>query len=291
MSILRYLKTLAAVERHGTFAAAAEHVGLTQSAVSVQMRKLEETLGVALFDRSGRAVVLTEAGRRTLGHAAKIVQLFTQMSQGVSDEDLTGTLRAGGIMTVLLGDAVDSVAMFRQRYPNVDLHLTPGGSIELLTLVEKGRLDCALIVKPPHPIEGALRWRSLRQEPFVLLTAPGEASTDIEWLLTRQPFIRYDRHSHGGSLVERFLKRKRYAPDEALETDSIEMICLLVARHAGVAIVPRTPMLDVLAVDVREIDLGSDVFHREIGLVERVDNPNAHLVGDFWTTLRVGAMD
>ncbi|XAH23500.1 LysR family transcriptional regulator [Xylophilus sp. GW821-FHT01B05] len=283
--MIRYLNTLAAVARYGTFAAAGDRVGLTQSAVSIQMRRLEEALGIELFDRSGRSAVLNEAGRRALVHAEQIVLLFGQMSQGVADAELTGTLRAGAITTELLGDVVGAMAAFRKQFPNVEVHLTPGASVDLIAMVEKQLLDCALIVKPAYPLEGPLHWRPLRQEPFVLITAQGEKSSDVPWLLANRPFIRYERHSHGGSLVERFLKRKKYALKEAMETDSVEAIGLLVARGIGIAITPRTPALKVLGLKLRQIELGADTFYREIGLVERADNPRAHLNGDFWRAL------
>ncbi|QHI99454.1 LysR family transcriptional regulator [Xylophilus rhododendri] len=284
--MIGHLQTLAAIARHGTFAAAADRIGLTPSAVSVQMRKLEETLGVALFDRSGRNAVLNEAGRRALLHAEQILELFGQMASGVDDAALTGTLRAGAVMTELLGSVVNALPLFRQRFPKVELQLTPGASAELIGLVEQQRLDCAVIVRPAYPLEGVLHWRALRQEPFVLIAAADERSDDVPWLLAHRPFVRYDRRSHGGHLVDRFLRRKRYVLDEALETDSIEAIVLFVARGGGVAIIPRTPVLQSLRAQVREIELGVDTFYREIGLLERTDNPRAHLNGDFWMALK-----
>ncbi|KAF1023994.1 MAG: HTH-type transcriptional activator CmpR [Paracidovorax wautersii] len=287
--MINYLQTLAAVARYGTFVAAGDRLGLTQSAVSIQMRRLEETLGIQLFDRSRRTAVLTEEGRRALGHAEKIVELFGQMVQGVDDANLTGALRAGAITTELIGNVVGVMAAFRARFPNVEVHLTPGASTELLAMVEKQQIDCALIVKPAYPLEGALHWRPLRQEPFVLIAPPRETRRDAAWLLANRPFIRYDRRSHGGSLVERFLKRKKYAPREAIETDSIEAIGLLVARGLGISILPRTAALQVMGARVQEIGLGVDTFYREIGLVERTDNPRAALNGELWLALQQAA--
>jgi DNA-binding transcriptional LysR family regulator len=286
--VIRYLATLSAVARHGTFAAAGDRLGLTQSAVSIQMRKLEQTLGIDLFDRSGRTAVLNEAGRRALAHAERIVALFGQMAHGVADADVTGTLRAGAIGTELLGNLVDALTVFRERFPNVEVHLTPGSSVELVALVENQRLDNALIVKPAYPLEGGLRWRPLRTEPFVLIVPRNEASDDVAWLLANRPFIRYERLSHGGSLVERFLRRKKYPVRESIETDSIEAIGLLVGKGAGIAILPRTPTLKVIGAQVREIELGADTFYREVGMVEHADNPRAHLNGDFWRALVAG---
>jgi len=289
--MIRYLTTLVAVARYGTFSAAGDRVGLTQSAVSIQMRKLEEALGVSLFERSGRTAVLNEAGRRALVHAEQIVLLYGQMADGIADEELTGTLRAGAITTALLGDVVEAMITFRKRFPNVDVHLTPGASVELIVQVEKQLLDCALIVKPAYPLDAALHWRPLRQEPFVLIAPQDEKCNDVLWLLSHRPFIRYDRHSHGGNLVERFLKQKKYSIKESIETDSIEAIGLLVERGAGVAILPQSPALKVIGAKIREIELGVDTFYREVGLIERTDNPRAHLNGDFWRVLNGEMLD
>jgi len=283
--MIAYLKTLCAVARHGTFAAAGDRVGLTQSAVSVQMRRLEQDLDLQLFDRSGRAAVLNANGRRVLAHAERIVGLYGQMAEGVADADLTGTLRVGAITTSLVSDVVDATARFRKRFPKVELYLMPGMSTELISLVEKERLDCALIVKPAFPVEGALRWRTLRQEPFVLITPPQERSSDVAGLLARRTFIRYDRRSYGGGLVNRFLNRKRLAVNEFVEMDSVETIALLVARGLGVAIVPRSPALQALGIGVREVELGEDTFYREIGMVEPAGGARAHLAADFWKVL------
>ena len=73
--MLRELKTFIAVARHGTFAGAGERIGLTQSAVSAQIQRLEESLGFQLFDRTGRSATLNAAGRDTLALAEHIVTL------------------------------------------------------------------------------------------------------------------------------------------------------------------------------------------------------------------------
>ena len=74
--MIRELKTLIAVAQHGTFAAAGQHIGLTQAAVSAQMKRLEAALGVALFERSGRAAVLTKRGQETLQQAQALIALY-----------------------------------------------------------------------------------------------------------------------------------------------------------------------------------------------------------------------
>src|SRR6202008_2836076 len=81
--MLRELKTFVAVAHHGTFAAAGMHIGLTQSAVSAQIRNLEQALGIRLFDRTGRQALLNAAGQRALPMAREMLENFRRM--GVRD--------------------------------------------------------------------------------------------------------------------------------------------------------------------------------------------------------------
>jgi DNA-binding transcriptional LysR family regulator len=283
--MIQYLQTFVAVARLGSFSAAGDRLGLSQSAVSTQMRKLEESIGNELFDRQRRGTVLTHAGRRALTVAERIVGLYDDMRNGLEDELLSGTLRAGSIMTGLLGEVIDAVVDFRKRYPNTDVHLTPGSSAELLAMVEKHILDCALIVKPPFPVHGLLSWRPVRNEPYVLWVPQWRKDSDVGELLATQPFIRYDRRSHGGASIDHFLKQRKHSVKEFMEVDSVETIAMLVARGLGVAILPSTPSLKKLGLEIREISLGEHTFFRQIGLIERLDNPRAHLNNEFFDSL------
>lgn len=94
------LRTFIAVASHGTFAAAGERIGLTQSAVSSQIKRLEESLGFALFDRTGRSTTLNTAGGETLARAEEIVALFAKLGELPSDENAHGSLRIGAIASV-----------------------------------------------------------------------------------------------------------------------------------------------------------------------------------------------
>lgn len=283
--MLSYLQTFNAVAQYGTFAAAGDRIGLTQSAVSVQMRKLEAALGFAVFDRTGRKAVINDAGKRVLAHAQQVALLLGQMKTGVTDAQLHGSMRVGSITTSLLGDIPHALQNFHQRFAQVGVSLVPGMSMELLAMVEARRLDCALIVKPNYPLEGVLRWQPLRQEPFVLITPEREMSSHVEQLLAQHAFIRYERQSHGGSLVDRFLKRHKYKVRDAVEIDSIETMVLLVSRGLGVAIIPRTPALAMLKHSVREVGLNDGTFYRTVGLVSRSDCPQMHLNTDFFNSL------
>ncbi len=89
------LQTFITVCRHGTFAAAGERIGLTQSAVSSQIKRLEETLGFELFDRTGRSATLNAAGETTLARAEEICSLYAKLGELPDDATNRGLLRIG----------------------------------------------------------------------------------------------------------------------------------------------------------------------------------------------------
>ncbi len=101
---LRALRTLQAIARHGSFAGAGKAVGLTQSAVSLQVKALEEEFGAPLFDRSRRLPVLTEAGRIVVARSAEVLALYDDIAAALGDErSLAGRLRVGAVQTALVG--------------------------------------------------------------------------------------------------------------------------------------------------------------------------------------------
>ncbi|MFN9588342.1 MAG: LysR family transcriptional regulator, partial [Pseudomonadaceae bacterium] len=94
------LRTLIAVARYGTFSAAGERIGLTQAAVSGHMRRLEESLGFALFDRTGRSATLNAVGLRTLARAEALVAGFDALGEPTQDEEWAKPLEIGAIASV-----------------------------------------------------------------------------------------------------------------------------------------------------------------------------------------------
>src|SRR5471032_838218 len=132
--MLRELKTFIAVTRHCTFAAAGMHIGLTQSAVSAQIRQLEQVLGgVQLFDRTGRQATLNAAGTRALPLAKEILETFNRMAVPVDANEYRGELKVGAITTAQTGLLPQALVRLRQAAPTVECKLVPGVSLELLS--------------------------------------------------------------------------------------------------------------------------------------------------------------
>jgi len=268
--MIRELTTLVAVARHGTFAAAGEQIGLTQSAVSAQMQRLEASLGHPLFDRTGRSATLNDAGREALALAEEILVLLARLQDrhAVSPQ-AAGSVSVGAIASVQTSFLADALAAFRGARSGWKVRVVPGVSLSLLGQVDAGELDYAVIIRPPFALPAELDSHTLAKEPFVLLAPRAFARHTWRDALVGLPFIRYDRRSFGGGQVDRFLRRMRIEVDDAIELDELQGIVQLVARGLGAALLPLTPGLGKLPRAVVALALGDDTFYREIVLVER----------------------
>jgi len=267
--VISELRTLLAVARYGTFAAAGARIGLTQAAVSGHIRRLEAALGFALFERTGRSAVLNAAGLRTLARAEDIVTRFDQLGEPTGDEDWTGSLKIGAIASVQPTALARALMQFRQRFPRCRVHLSPGVSLNLMDQVDAGELDLAILIRPAFDLPGDMQWRPLLREDYVLLAPSAMAGDDWRRLLGEQPFIRYDRGSFGGRQVQRFLREASVQVLEWIEIDDIQAMVSLVAKGLGVAIVPLTEAIRPLPPGVRPISLGPQAIYREIGVLHR----------------------
>ncbi|WP_222832666.1 LysR family transcriptional regulator [Pseudomonas sp. SC3(2021)] len=272
--MLRELKTFLAVARHGTFAAAGLHIGLTQSAVSAQIRNLENALGIRLFDRTGRQATLNAAGQRALPMAQEMLAIFSRMAVDDAVSEFRGELKIGAVATAQTGLLPQALLRLRQQAPGLEPKLVPGVSLNLLSQVDAGEVDLAIMIKPPFELPKELSAQVIRREPFVLIVPPQVEGDDPLRLLADRPHVRYDRNSFGGRLVTRFLREQRIEVNVALELDELEAIVKMVESGLGVSLLPRAGLWLEHPLKVRVIELGELTFYREMVLLQRYSQRN-----------------
>ena len=266
--MIRELKTLVAVAREGTFAAAGDKIGLTQAAVSAQMQRLQAELGCALFDRTGRSARLNKMGQQILGQAQELLRLYDSLGSATDGVPAT-VVQIGAISSVQRSLLPDALAALHRQTPGCRTRVLPGLSMELLNMVDAGEIDMAALIRPPFAMQSDLLWTTLAREPFRLIVPRAVGGDDWLALLSTQPFVRYDRASFGGRQVDRFLRQMQLPLREVCEVDELDAIVKLVANGVGAALIPQTASLRRWPAAVRAIDLGSHTFHRDIGLVHR----------------------
>jgi DNA-binding transcriptional LysR family regulator len=272
--MLRELKTFLAVARHGTFAAAGLHIGLTQSAVSAQIRNLEQALGIRLFDRTGRQAMLNPAGQRAVPMAQEMLAIFSRMAISEDVSEFRGELKIGAVATAQTGLLPQALLRLRQQAPGLEPKLVPGVSLNLLSQVDAGEVDLAIMIKPPFELPKELSAQVIRREPFVLIVPPQVDGDDALRLLAELPHVRYDRNSFGGRLVTRFLREQRIEVNVALELDELEAIVKMVESGLGVSLLPKAGLWLEHPLKVRVIELGELTFYREMVLLQRYSQRN-----------------
>jgi DNA-binding transcriptional LysR family regulator len=286
---LRALRSFVAIARHGSFAAAAAALGLTQSAVSLQMRGLEQALRARLFDRARRAPTLTAAGRALVARAGEIVALYDGLPAALAGPELAGTLVLGAVPTVLSGVLPDALVALRARHPQVQVRVIAGLSAELAALVERGEADAACVSEPAIRLPAGLAWREFARERLLVIAPPDAPAGSDRALLARYPFIRFNRRAWAGRLIDAQLRRRAIAVNEVMELDSLEAIALMVSRGLGASIVPERAAGVALPARLVRRPFGRPPLIRRLGLVERAGHPRAALTAALLARLRAAA--
>jgi DNA-binding transcriptional LysR family regulator len=283
------LRTFIAVVRHGSFAAAGERIGLTQSAVSSQIRRLEAELGFALFERTGRSATLNEAGVRTLARAEELVARFSRLGEPGDGPDAPALLRIGAIASAQSTLVARAMPAFRALHPTTRVRLVPGVSMQMMDQMDGDQLDAAVMVRPPFALPAGLAWQPLVRESYALLVPPRTPGDDWRTLIESLPFLRYERTSFGGRQVARFLHERGCRLQEAMEVDEIPALIAMVKAGLGAAIVPLSESCLPLPRQVRAVSLGNTTLSREIGVVARRGSDQHPALAD-WVRCLAGAV-
>ena len=273
MSSIRTLKSFLVVARLGSFSAAGKEIGLTAAAIGQQVRALEDELRKVLFDRSGRAIVLNTAGRGMVAPIRELIARYEALAAEERGEALSGTVVMGALVSALMGAFADSLWALTRKYPELEVSLFAGQSADFAAKVDRGELDAAVVTQPPLRLPTNLVWTALYTEPMVLIvpTKPHFALPDDGTAMLAQcPFLRFDRQTWTGHLVDEALAQCGAVVETRMELNSLEAIVALVRQGFGVSIVPQLANLHwsrdraLRIVPLPGVDLS-----RSVGLLER----------------------
>lgn len=139
------VRSFVAIADTGSFTAAGERVSRTQSAVSVQIRRLEETVGQKLLERTTRSIELTREGETFLAYARRMLELNDESIRKLSAPELAGAIRLGILEYFVPDDLPAILARFARAFPGVELEARMGLSVDLREHLAAGRLDAAIV--------------------------------------------------------------------------------------------------------------------------------------------------
>ena len=282
---IRQLRTLLAIQDHGSFSAAAAACHVTHAAVSQQMKALETLWGVALFDRKGRHPELTPIGRALATKADEIVRAYDGILASVTgDHGFQGEFVLGAVPTTLTGLMPLALSLLRQRHADLMVTIYPGLSRQLMQQLDRGAIDAAIITRPELLPQG-LDCLDIAAEPMQLLAPPQTDSDDPIELLRTRPFIRFDRNAIFGQMVERWLQKHKIIVRDSMELEGLEAISSMVMANLGVSIVPQRCVHNMNPLPIRHISLGDGSPKRQLGLVYRSDSAKLHVIDAVHKTL------
>ena len=168
------LQTFIAIVDTGSFTKAADRVFKTQSAVSMQMRRLEERVGKQLFAKDGRGIRMTGEGEKLLNYARRIIRLNNEAIAAFDDNRLEGTLRIGTPDDYADRYMPEIIGRFAKTHPNVELYIVCEPSVDLSEKMNRGELDIALVTHNPR----ARMSDVVRTEPLCWVTSSNHTLRD-----------------------------------------------------------------------------------------------------------------
>jgi DNA-binding transcriptional LysR family regulator len=262
-----------AVGTFGGFRRAAEALRVSQPAVSARIRALEDSLGVALFQRGRGGFALSAAGRAFRPHAEQLLQAAALARQAVHDLRPAGggAVRIAAALSICTYLLPDVLHRFQASHPRVMITVRSGHSKEVLGMVLSGEAEIGLARSLQHP---AVETVSLRDDPLILVGRaaawPAAARRVRLEDVADRPLIFFDRGSSDWTLTHGLFRRAGLVPNVVLEVETIETAKKMVERGMGLAFLPHLAVSHELAaralvglevVDAEPLARSLDVVH------------------------------
>lgn len=277
----RAYHTLVTVSEVGSFAATAKRLNMTLSAVSMQMKALEQQLDVALFDRSQRPPRLTVQGREIAERARAIVGAEDALLRACQPTAaLRGTFHVGFVLTASVRLLPGFLAATATAFPNARFEVETGLSADLEAKIERGQLDAAVLTvakRRPETFEHAV----LRTEPLVYALPRRHKRRSVQWLLANLPFLHFAPSSGIGHLIAAHLAAQEAPPTRTIILDGMEAIMECVSQGLGCTILPEPDVARYGRDTVVTRQIAGSGLSRDLALIARRGDFTPH----HWTQL------
>ena len=272
---LDQLRSFTDVVELGSFSAAAERRGLTQPAISLQLRQLERRLGVRLIERVGRRAGPTAAGMALIAHARRIERAVGEALEELAPHaaGVAGRVRIGTGATACIYLLPDVLRGLRQRFPALEITVRTGNTAEVLKAIEENALDLGLVTLPapgrafavtPALADEFLLFSPLASQPPAIPLTP-EAVAAL-------PLVLYEPGGHTRRVVDEWFAAAGLHPVPSMSLGSVEAIKELVGAGLGHAILPGMAWRDSDAPRLSARSLAPRL-ERQLALVLRRDKP------------------
>ncbi len=268
---LKNLMTFQTILEEGSFTAAADKLGYTQSTITFQIDQLEQALSMKLFERIGRKMVLTAAGKELIPYVAEVLSSVDKLyCVGKEVQDCEGALHIGVAETFLCYKLPDLLKEFIRQAPKAKLFIHSMNCYEIRNQLVDGTLDVGIFYSDIGGIGDNLILRDIGSYPISLVASPSNAEKFSDFTTPGQqiqiPLIINEPNCIFRQIFEGYLKERGICLDHTIELGSIETIKQLVISGLGISFLPRFTV-------ERELQNGSlaeiptNVRHRDLTIV------------------------
>ena len=247
---LRNIKSFIKVAEFENFSKAAEVLGYAQSTITLQIQQLEQELGVNLFDRIGKRVLLSEKGRAFLSYANEMMKLEAEAIETVSENDTpTGTLRVGTIESIATSFLPALLEEYLKKCPHVHLDIVIGVTLELYDQLEKGNLDIVFLADRPvyRPALKTVYSRPISVPFIASATHPLANQRNVSpERLTQETILLTEKNDNYRQMFDELAIEHNVAFPHTQEISSIAIILHFLQKKIGVTFLPDYATLPIL---------------------------------------------
>ncbi|SDS63108.1 DNA-binding transcriptional regulator, LysR family [Paenibacillaceae bacterium GAS479] len=296
---MRQLNYFVTIAREGQITRAARLLHMEQPPLSRQLKQMEEELGVVLFDRVGRSLRLTAAGKLLLERAERLMRDFSDTLQQVRelDEGIRGVLSVGAVVSCI-SLLPEPIRQFHRLYPEVTFKVHEGDHFSLGEELDGGGIEL-IITRLPFEFDSgpsAFETAVLPSDPFAAILPTGwapEREGPITFTeLARHPFLtlKTERTTAMHEKVLQEFHRVDCEPRILCECSSVAVILSLVSAGIGATVLPRSVLNSFQMSDMEPRELEGESFHSEVGIVWRRDRYLSKSAQRFIATLLEGRL-
>jgi LysR family transcriptional regulator, hydrogen peroxide-inducible genes activator len=282
---LRQLRYFNALARHGHFGRAAEACAISQPAMSMQIKELEEALGGVLLERTARQVALTNVGEEAVERVRDILRLVDELGDlaRASRDRLFGRLRIGMIPTIAPYLLPEVIGNLTRMHPELDIHVRETLTAKLIQELADGRLDTAIVALPVS--EPSLVEVALFSEHFLLVRPGEDEGTPVpsgKMLRAMRLLLLEEGHCFRDQALSFCNMQSSPPPREVLDASSLSTLVQMVSAGIGVTLIPEM----AVAVETRSASVSVARFKnpqpsRTIGMIWRKTSPLARQLLQF----------
>ncbi|MDL2319616.1 hydrogen peroxide-inducible genes activator [Alistipes sp. OttesenSCG-928-B03] len=243
MTIIQ-LEYLLAVANYGSFSLASEHCFVTQPSLSMQIKNLEEELGVVLLDRTKKPVIPTEAGAVVIRNAREAIRAFNYVRESVNElkGEVSGTLNLGVIPTVSPYLLNRFIPDFTARYPKVELEIREMRSKDIFPALHRDALDAAILAGGMCP--DSINEQELFSDRFFAYVSPSHrlferSNIRIEDIDMKEMLLLSDGHCMRDQVLELCQSRRPARSQCTFESNSLDTLMRIVDNTSGMTIIPE----------------------------------------------------